>query len=73
MTGTEIKRLAAMLKEELRHEMDELMSMRQAANYLGCSVQALRKRCERGGPPYHKKDGVTVFSRRELNEYYLKD
>lgn len=42
-------------------------------DFLGCSVQALRKRCERGGPPYHKKDGVTVFSRRELNEYYLKD
>lgn len=93
MTGNEIKRLAAMLREELRLEMDELrrkmdeltgmmgelmdtmdetdelMSMKQAAEHLDCTTETLRKRCERG-LPHHKKDGVIVFSRKEIDNYY---
>ena len=42
MTTQEIKRLAAILREELKQELDELMSAKQAAEYLGISPAALR-------------------------------
>lgn len=73
MTSAEIKRLAAQIKTELRKELDELMNAKQAAQYLGISQAALRKRCSDGKCPYHKKGGSLYFSKLELNEYYLSE
>lgn len=73
MTTQEIKRLAALLLGELKVELDELMSAKQAAEYLGISQAALRKRCSDGRCPHHKKGGCLYFSKHELNAYYLSD
>lgn len=61
MTTQEIKRLAAILREELKQELDELMSAKQAAEYLGISPAALRKRCSDGRCPTIRRAAACTF------------
>ena len=38
----------------LQRKSDNVMTIKQVANYLGISVGAVRKRCQRNQLPYHR-------------------
>lgn len=71
MTSSDINRLAAKVAEQVLQMTDELMTPKQAAEYLGISLNALQQRRSKTQIPSHKKDGCVYYSKRELTEYYL--
>lgn len=73
LSNADINRLAAKVAEQVLQMTDELMTPQQAAEYLGCSVNALQLRRAKTLIPSHKRDGAVYYSKRELTEYYLTD
>lgn len=71
LTSADISRLAAKVAEQVLQKSDELMTPKQAAEYLGISLNALQQRRTKTQIPSHKKDGCVYYSKRELTEYYL--
>lgn len=71
LTSSDINRLAAKVAEEVLKQTDELMTSKQAADYLGITENALRTRRSKTAIPSHKRDGIVYYSRRELTSYYL--
>ena len=67
LTNFEIDKLAEALKK------DELLNIKQIAEKLGLTENAIRTRCSRGQIPHHKKHGNLYFSENEITAYYLKD
>lgn len=71
LSNADINRLAAKVAEQVQQMTDELMTPRQAAEYLGISLNALQQRRAKAQIPSHKKDGCVYYSKRELTDYYL--
>lgn len=71
LSNNEISRLAAKVAEEVLKRTDELMTPKQAADYLGISLSALQQRRLNTNMPSHMRDGRVYYSKRELTEYYL--
>lgn len=72
LTQFEVNKIADALAQRVGHK-DELMSVKQVAEYLGISEDAVRTRCYRGTIPCHRKHGTLYFSKDEVTEYYLND
>lgn len=72
LTNFEIDKLAEALKKKMG-EKDELLNIKQIAEKLGLTENAIRTRCSRGQIPHHKKHGSLYFSENEITAYYLKD
>ncbi len=71
LSNADINRLAAKVAEQVLQMSDELLTPKQAAGYLGISLNALQQRRSKTNIPSHKKDGCVYYSKRELTEYYL--
>lgn len=50
---------------------DVVMDVKQVANYLGLSVGAVRKRCQRNQLPYHRNAKHLYFSKIEVDSVLL--
>ena len=72
LTNFEIDKLAEALKKKMG-EKDELLNIKQIAEKLGLTENAIRTRCSRGQIPHHKKHGNPYFSENEITAYCLKD
>ncbi len=55
----------------LQRKADYVMNIKQVANYLGISEDAIRKRCQRGQLPFHRKSSRLYFSRMEVDDAIL--
>ena len=55
------------------HEQTEMMTVREAARFLGFSPATLKKRRLRGEPPSYFKLGKAVRYRRDDLEQFLSD
>ena len=56
----------------LQRKSDNVMTIKQVANYLGISVGAVRKRCQRNQLPYHRNASRLYFSRMEVDDVILE-
>ena len=56
----------------LQRKSDNVMTIKQVANYLGISVGAVRKRCQRNQLPYHRNANRLYFSRMEIDDVILE-
>jgi excisionase family DNA binding protein len=56
----------------LQRKSDNVMTINQVANYLGISVGAVRKRCQRNQLPYHRNANRLYFSRMEVDDVILE-
>ncbi len=56
----------------LQRKSDNVMTIKQVANYLGISVGAVRKRCQRNQLPYHRNANRLYFSRMEVDDVILE-
>ncbi len=65
MLTSEINRIAERTAELVKMQIDTLMTSKQCAEYLGISEAALRKRCNRGNIPCHKKHGSWMLLIRQ--------
>ncbi len=55
----------------LQRKADYVMNIKQLAEYLGISEDAIRKRCQRGQLPFHRKSSRLYFSRMEVDNAIL--
>lgn len=55
----------------LQRKADYVMNIKQVADYLGISMDAVRKRCQRGQLPYHRNASRLYFSRMEIDDTIL--
>ncbi len=55
----------------LQRKADYVMNIKQVAEYLGISVDAVRKRCQRGQLPFHRSASRLYFSRMEIDDAIL--
>ena len=55
----------------LRRKADYVMNIKQVADYLGISTDAVRKRCQRGQLPFHRSASRLYFSRMEIDDTIL--
>ena len=55
----------------LQRKSDQLMNIKQVAEYLGISEGAVRKRCLRKQLPYHRSASRLYFSRLEVDNAIL--
>ena len=55
----------------LQRKVDYVMNIKQVADYLGISMDAVRKRCQRGQLPYHRNASRLYFSRMEIDDTIL--
>lgn len=55
----------------LQRKADYVMNIKQVAEYLGISVDAVRKRCQRGQLPFHRSACRLYFSRMEIDDAIL--
>ena len=56
----------------LQRKADYVMNIKQVADYLGISTDAVRKRCQRGQLPYHRNASRLYFSRMEIDDTILE-
>jgi excisionase family DNA binding protein len=56
----------------LQRKSDNVMTIKQVANYLGISVGAVRKRYQRNQLPYHRNANRLYFSRMEVDDVILE-
>lgn len=47
------------------------INAKQVADYLGISMDAVRKRCQRGQLPFHRSASRLYFSRMEIDDTIL--
>lgn len=69
MNFSQIVDEAAMI---LQRKSDNVMTIKQVANYLGISEGAVRKRCQRNQLPYHRNASRLYFSRMEVDDVILE-
>ena len=55
----------------LQRKSDQVMNIKQVAEYLGISEGAVRKRCQRKQLPYHRSASRLYFSRLEVDNSIL--
>ena len=55
----------------LQRKADYVMNIKQVADYLGISMDAVRKRCQRGQLPFHRSASRLYFSRMEIDDTIL--
>ena len=55
----------------LQRKADYVMNIKQVADYLGISMDAVRKRCQRGQLPFHRSASRLYFSRMEIDDAIL--
>ena len=55
----------------LQRKSDQVMNIKQVAEYLGISEGAVRKRCQRKQLPYHRSASRLYFSRLEVDNAIL--
>ena len=55
----------------LQRKSDQVMNIKQVAEYLGISEGAVRKRCQRKRLPYHRSASRLYFSRLEVENAIL--
>ena len=55
----------------LQRKSDQVMNIKQIAEYLGISEGAVYKRCQRGQLPFHKSANKLYFSRLEVDNAIL--
>ena len=55
----------------LQRKSDQVMNIKQVAEYLGISEGAVRKRCQRKQLPYHRCASRLYFSRLEVDNAIL--
>ena len=55
----------------LQRKSDQVMNIKQVAQYLGISEGAVRKRCQRKQLPYHRSASRLYFSRLEVDNAIL--
>lgn len=68
------KRIARYVVEYMpEKDSVKFLTKKQVANYLGKSVDAIEKMCDRGQIPFHKKGRRTYFNLNELNDYFLNE
>lgn len=73
MLTSEINRVAEKTAELLGEKLDTVMSTQHCAEYMGTTPAAIRKMCDRGHIPYHKKHGRLYFFKNEINNYLKND
>ena len=56
----------------LQRKSDQVMNIKQVAEYLGISEGAVRKRCQRKQLPFHRSASRLYFSRIELDNAILE-
>lgn len=56
----------------LQRQSDNVMTIKQVAEYLGISIDAVRKRCQRGQLPFHRNACRLYFSRLEIDDTILE-
>ena len=56
----------------LQRKSDQVMNIKQVAEYLGISEGAVRKRCQRKQLPFHRSASRLYFSRLELDNAILE-
>ncbi len=56
----------------LQRKSDQVMNIKQVAEYLGISEGAVRKRCQRKQLPYHRSASRLYFSRIEVDNTILE-
>ncbi|MBQ5607219.1 MAG: helix-turn-helix domain-containing protein [Prevotella sp.] len=55
----------------LQRKSDNVMTIKQVADYLGISMDAVRKRCQRGQLTFHRSVSRLYFSRMEIDDTIL--
>ena len=55
----------------LQRKADYVMNIKQVADYLGISMDAVRKRCQRGQLPFDRSASRLYFSRMEIDDTIL--
>ncbi len=55
----------------ISHHADIVMNVEQVAKYLGLSVAAVRKRCQRKQLPFHRNAKHLYFSKMEVDAVLL--
>ena len=55
----------------LQRKSDQVMNIKQVAEYLGISEGAVRKRCQRKQLPFHRSASRLYFSRLEVDNTIL--
>ena len=55
----------------LQRKADYVMNIKQVADYLGISTDAVRKRCQRRQLPFHRSASRLYFSRMEIDDAIL--
>ena len=55
----------------LQRKTDYVMNIKQVADYLDISTDAVRKRCQRGQLPFHRSTSRLYFSRMEIDDAIL--
>ena len=71
LTNFEINKIAEALAKKVGHK-DELLTIKQASEWLGLTENTIRCRCSRGTIPHHRTHGNLYFSKDEVTAYYLK-
>jgi len=71
LTDYEIDKLAEAIIKRMPQK-DEILTVKDVADMLDLSMDAVRTRCSRGQLPFHKKSGTLYFSKNEITEYILK-
>ena len=56
----------------LQRKSDQIMTINKVAEYLGISVGAVRKRCQRHQLPFHRNANRLYFSRLEIENVILE-
>jgi hypothetical protein len=57
--------------QRMAQHADVVMNVEQVANYLGLSVGAVRKRCQRAQLPFHRNSKHLYFSKIEIDSALL--
>lgn len=57
--------------QRMAQHADVVMNVEQVANYLGLSVSAVRKRCQRAQLPFHRNSKHLYFSKMEIDSALL--
>jgi len=72
MRKTDYSKIVEEVAERIIRQADVLMTVKQVAEYLGISQDAVRKRCQRKQLPYHTRTRRLYFSKNEIDNALLE-
>lgn len=72
MKKADYSKMVEEVAERMIRHADVLMTVKQVAEYLGISEDAVRKRCQRKQLPYHTKNRRLYFSKNEIDNALLE-